>query len=708
MATVDKRLLYIIFLVATVVLSVSAGFYYGVATIASNRNIQTLSFLGPCTYIVYPSGGNYNGRNCRTGEADQVSSNFATELGIVIGAMPSGGIIHLLQGTYSLSSAVSSNRNDIVLEGEGRATIIRLTSTAASHVFTISGSNWVVKNLLLDMNGELGTTNGYDGFSFTGNNEIVSGTYIENGNFCAIMFSGNNNLATGNTVVGMANNGICTGGNNASGPSKNANTVFSNNLVLVPNAAGAAYLFEYTQNATAVGNIARGGNQAINCAGSASQIVASQNILLDTIGGGGEIGVQSNVGHDFTFSDNTMIGSTGATGNFVYVGSGDYNVNIDGNHGSQATGDGIETHGYQIDISNNVLSSTGAPAIDIIGGYDVNIQRNIISQVSSAASLRLEGGAYQVSIQSNIFAQISKEAIYIASPSHDFSISDNMINGTGGTRNGIYIDAGVRSFTIQRNRISSINTNWSSIDLNGDNSNFQITGNFIREVGTPNFDALYASTPSNYTITGNEFIGLGILGKNQWESAIVVTGNSGSGLISNNYFLGDMQSGIYLETGAHNVSVNYNVFQTMSTGVTLSGTPIYNAITHNQFLDVINPISIGSRDKDNHTLIMFNVGYNPIGKITSFLFTGGTSQPEDGNWISPFGTSSSLSPSTTYTITTAPCRITFQTTGRGVTVSIDRGTGFSPTIGESFLLYPGETISFGGYSNAPVLQVNFI
>src|SRR5437879_4106897 len=105
-------------------LSVSLGWMGYVAAIpATNRNsiVTPGSMTKPCSYDIFLDGSNYQAQNCHTGDNDSApSSDAAVVINSAITALAStGGIIHLENAIYSISSQILPTASNVFIEGEG-------------------------------------------------------------------------------------------------------------------------------------------------------------------------------------------------------------------------------------------------------------------------------------------------------------------------------------------------------------------------------------------------------------------------------------------------------------------------------------------------------------------------------------------------------------------------------------------------------------
>jgi hypothetical protein len=395
----------------------------------------------------------------------------------------------------------------------------------------------------------------------------------------------------------------------------------------------------------------------------------------------------ANAGHNIQVVGNVFSG--GSVGDEIYFGAGNYLLTISGNTISQTNGFGINIHGaYHVIAEGNTISGAGNSGIGAsTGAYDLLVSHNII-----------------------IITVVNQFGISVVSNSgvHDFTFDYNLINGTLISAAGIFIGSAITNFTLSYNTVVNVNPGTPGFLLNSANSNFYVVYNTVKEVDTCNgcFIGVYTNNPHNFHVDYNHFYGSGVRGSNPWYSAVEVDGNSGSdGSISNNGVLGDIFNPISIHGSGSHIIIASNVIRSFEQDISLKASANYLIIINNIFDgNTYGPIEFSS--KGNNTVVENNQGYNPIGAVANFIFKGG-SGADDGNYISPIGTTSTLTASTTYTVTTSPVLIIFATTGTGVSVAVNGGAGYVVTLGESVYLNPGQTINFGAFSVAPTLQVSF-
>ena len=126
-------------------------------------------------------------------------------------------------------------------------------------------------------------------------------------------------------------------------------------------------------------------------------------------------------------------------------------------------------------------------------------------------------------------------------------------------------------------------------------------------------------------------------------------------------------------------------------------------ILGNAFFGTLSPFFYANNYPTN-SIIRDNFGYDSVGKLPNFMYTVG------GNFFAPWGTSGTLTPSTTYT-TTAIDQILTCTGGTGVSITItdNHGNALASGLAAITLSYlpVGYTINFGPFSTAPTCIDSF-
>ena len=194
-----------------------------------------------------------------------------SEINAAIQALPSsGGEIIILDGTYNITAAITMNKDNVKLSGNGNATVLKRmwNSSIKEGIITISPINGgcCVLNLCVDGNKSSYTSSNNSGiylYGNSGNNTITSNTCNNNNN--GIDLYGSNSTITSNTCNNNNNNGIYLVGSNSTitgntciqgtgKPSDYADSQYTiktsgtNNLITGNNIMGKNYVDEGTNN----------------------------------------------------------------------------------------------------------------------------------------------------------------------------------------------------------------------------------------------------------------------------------------------------------------------------------------------------------------------------------------------------------------------------------------------------------------------------
>lgn len=152
-----------------------------------------------CSYLIFTDSTTTYALNCDTASIDYSGTDTKTVLNSAISTLSSGGLIHVKAGTYTLTGQVSANQNNIVLEGEGRATKFNFPASSNFMGFYTTGSGWTYRDFMVDGTNTVRSTHSID-FS-NASNGTVTGLYIYNA-FQAIWVNGGGNfIITGNYIA---------------------------------------------------------------------------------------------------------------------------------------------------------------------------------------------------------------------------------------------------------------------------------------------------------------------------------------------------------------------------------------------------------------------------------------------------------------------------------------------------------------------------
>lgn len=514
----------------------------------------------PCSYLIFTDGTRTYAQNCNTSSIDYSGTTPQTIINSAISELSGGGLIHVLPGTYLLTDQISGAVNNITFEGEGRSTVLRENAALAKDAFSISGSNWVIRNFALDILGKQGSGNAYYGIVTTGDNETISGTYVLKGDTCGINARGSRNSITNNYVSGMANDNVCVWSDSGFV----TDTVISGNIVYNrPSSYITCYALEYVRNLTMIGNTGDG---------------CGIGIAVENLGRG--------TSEYISIVNNTLVNINGRTNAYaieIYpqnsgADSGQY-ITIRGNNVSDTKNVGIKIEsGRYITVINNSITRTGDDGITVCANCsEITISDNSISSVPA-----------------------HHQGVYVYSGATDFGIWGNDIDGDGVGYTGITI-SGNSNFTVAENTVVWMVSN--GIEVESNSSNFAITRNTVRSTAS-GFDGIYVTGSSDFTIDRNVLTGSGVVGTNQWDAGIRIGATSSAGTVSSNAILGDVYGGIYLQNDSNHMTITGNTIRKATTGILEDGSPApdYNTIADNYLVSCTTPLTlIGIHDtvKDN-------------------------------------------------------------------------------------------------------------
>ena len=134
-----------------------------------------------------------------------------TEINSAISALPStGGKVLLLEGTYNISGSITLNKANVTLEGMGRSTIIRRSTSSSITIMSITASNVIIQNLKVDGNKSSYSISGYPTcVAINGSSPTVTNCEICGYGFgIAINIAESETLITNNHIHDLTGNGI--------------------------------------------------------------------------------------------------------------------------------------------------------------------------------------------------------------------------------------------------------------------------------------------------------------------------------------------------------------------------------------------------------------------------------------------------------------------------------------------------------------------
>jgi hypothetical protein len=374
-----------------------------------------------------------------TSDADYITDGSADEVQIqqAIDALPStGGKVSIKDGTYTFSATVNIQKNNVVLEGAGNATVLKMANSTNIVLLTLGHSstqyNYLqIKNLYFDGNGS-NQSNSVSGAAWVDNISAtvpMNNVLIENCTFVNARVYGINTSGDNISIKGCVFNtwGIGTqcaaiyNGGATSGSTSTINHMILDSCFFYTNTACNEYVDSGYHSKAIITNchfsVPAGytGIEVIHCYGYHETIT---DCYFD-IGNG-----QSPWSGNFAAIHGGMV-----IANNVIVFNGtpaSTSVAIEPASNSTVTGNKIvntakgiyceNTFGYRAVISNNYITSNYA-AIDLDNSFQSTITGNFIQPGAGAAG--------------------SISAITIRNGASSNIISGNRINGESSFVNGI-------------------------------------------------------------------------------------------------------------------------------------------------------------------------------------------------------------------------------------------------------------------------------
>ena len=198
-----------------------------------------------------------------------------TDIQSAIDALPSGGgVVYIKEGTYTITSTITREIDNVYLVGAGFATII--TTGSNINLIKVFGDKWTIQNLRIDGNSQA-TNKGI--FCEFVDNIMINNCFIANCGGAGIYFEGsneyciisNNNLSynVGHQIVlDLAQHSIVVGNILADGSADgillqnavNHNTITGN--IIVSNGGTGINILSGCTNNIVLGNIASGNSTA--------------------------------------------------------------------------------------------------------------------------------------------------------------------------------------------------------------------------------------------------------------------------------------------------------------------------------------------------------------------------------------------------------------------------------------------------------------
>jgi len=135
---------------AGMIIGVLLGAYIGFsASPSSTLMIMGGVYPGAPSYTIWNEGSNYFAKNSN-GEIEFSGTN-ATQ--VIINAIHENTKVFIKAGTYTIDSTIVKAVDNVIIEGEGNATIIKVKDNTAINAFNITNvSGWTIRNLQIDGN----------------------------------------------------------------------------------------------------------------------------------------------------------------------------------------------------------------------------------------------------------------------------------------------------------------------------------------------------------------------------------------------------------------------------------------------------------------------------------------------------------------------------------------------------------------------------
>jgi len=411
-----------------------------------------------------------------------------------------GGVVFIPKGTY-LTTGIIVSSNNIKIEGQGRTSIIKhSTTTIALMITTCSGIT--LSDFAVVCTGGSGTQSAIYCNVLT--NSIINRLYIDSPGYDGIQLLSNcvGVTVTDNVVIGCGDDGINIGAQ-PSNPTRNCTV--SNNTIANCGSDGIHFSEDSEDNA-AVGNTIRDCNGGISLYKCRRVLIAGNAIDNCTTYG---ILTPGSGNTNFTIAGNMINGGTrgidirnasvnyAITGNII-VAPANYGIVI--SEYAQLSVNGI--------IDNNIISGGCSVAgILVSGSSDVNVNNNTISGVSALGVSVAAGGTLyclRIKIDGNRIASAGRcfELLESSATQH-ISVTNNVLSTT--SARGIFYSGGAY-FSICGNRVIGASDIGIVITASSSRSGFGVvTNNLI--IGGCTTAGLYFNNhddvqSANNTITG--------------------------------------------------------------------------------------------------------------------------------------------------------------------------------------------------------------
>ena len=236
------------------------------------------------TFVVAASNSSTKSK----GAADYVCDGTSdqTEINNAISALPSGGgMVLFLEGTYNISGSITLNKANVTLEGMGRSTIIRRSTSSSITIMSITASNVIIQNLKVDGNKSSYSISGYPTcVAINGSSPTVTNCEICGYGFgIAINIAESETLITNNHIHDLTGNGIQG--------SNYGKIIISDNIIQKCDSRGISDIKESSITGNYISNTLSGinvknnniitGNYCVDGAGEESVVLdGAQNLVI--------------------------------------------------------------------------------------------------------------------------------------------------------------------------------------------------------------------------------------------------------------------------------------------------------------------------------------------------------------------------------------------------------------------------------------------
>lgn len=377
-----------VFAIITIVavLSYQTGTSFATVPSTNTATITKNALVKECNYLIFTDGTTTTAQSCNTGAVLSSGTNAATVIQAALSGVSatSGGIVHVREGSYSISATLLVGNNTI-LEGEGWGTILALANSA--NVDLVRNSGWgsvlnegiVIRDLTLDGNKSNQGVSTVDVISFNKSLRFeIDHTKVINGARFGIRWTGNGvGLVEGNKINGNASTGISVassgddshiigndiGSNGGAGINLNgvANVaVIGNNVYL--NTLQGIDVTTGPRNQIVGNNVHDNTQTGIRINASGTTDSADSNTVT------GNTVRNNNTGNNSAFAEILMTGSAGINLKGVVISANTVTVTGASNTGIKESGSAVN---YNVITSNSVAVTSGT-AITVVGANTVN------------------------------------------------------------------------------------------------------------------------------------------------------------------------------------------------------------------------------------------------------------------------------------------------------------------------------------------------